>query len=134
MLAEALKIVHYLALAVGLGGGIAAGIVAHVVGPKDPALAGAVQVRLARYGFLALIGLWLTGSALLTDYGGWAAMPAWFWVKMAAVAVLTVAAVVMQVSIKRLEPSARAARARLLRPVMNGAAVLAVVFAVLAFA
>ncbi|WP_157932994.1 CopD family protein [Roseovarius salinarum] len=130
---QALLIVHYLALAVGLGGGIAAGVVAHVAGPKDPALAGAVQVRLARFGFLALIVLWLTGSAMLAGGPGAAALPVWFWVKMAAVVVLTGAAVWMQIAIKKLEPAQRAARAKVLRPVMNAAATLAVVFAVLAF-
>ena len=133
MAADALLILHYLALAIGLGGGISASVVAAVAAPRDPGLAGAVLVRLARFGFVALIVLWITGLAMLSQGAGAAAAPGWFWIKMGAVAVLTAAAVAMQIAIHRLDPPARAARARTLRPVMNGAAVAAVICAVPAF-
>jgi uncharacterized membrane protein len=129
----ALKIVHFLALAVGLGGGVANGIVGAMAGPRDPAVAGQIQRRIGRLSFAALVLLWVTGVAMVATGPGLDLLGGWFWLKMAAAVVLTAAAVTVQVSVLALPAPRAAARARPLGRVMTAAASLAVVFAVLAF-
>lgn len=127
-----LKILHVLALAIGIGGGVSNAIIGAVAGPKDPALAGAVQRRIGRASFVALIVLWATGFAMLALGPGAAAFGLWFWLKMLAVVALTAAALRMQVAVLRGDPAV----ARLARPLgmaATGSAILAAIFAVLAF-
>jgi len=126
-----LKIVHYLSLAVGLGGGIANAIVGAKVTGHDPALGSPAQKLIGRLSFVALILLWVTGIWMsgqlyaLSDYGPW------FWLKMLAVLALTAAAVTAQGS--QYRGTATPDRMKRLGLVMTLAATLAVVFAVLAF-
>jgi len=129
----ALRIAHLLAMAVGLGFTVAAMLMARLAAGRAPEVLRPVQVALARWGFLALIVLWLTGSAMLARGPGAAALPGLFWVKMGAVLVLTGAGVAMQIAIRRLEPPALAARAAILRPLMVLSAIAAMALAVLAF-
>ena len=128
-----LKIVHFLSLAVGLGGGIANGIFGAKVAPKAPEHAGPAQKLIGRLSFAALILLWVTGLWMIRASGGIVALGLWFWVKMIAVLALTAAAVAMQLAYVTLPPEKLPARAKVLGMVMTAAATLAVVFAVLAF-
>lgn len=130
---ETLRIVHLLAMAVGLGATVSAMIVARLGAGRAPEILGPIQIRLAQWGFLALIALWLTGSALLAEGHDPETLSPLFWVKMAAVLVLTGAGVAMQLAIKRLPPPERAARAALLRPIMALSAVAALALAVFSF-
>lgn len=127
-----LKILHILALAVGLGGGIAGLIVGQIAGPKDPALAGAIQGRLGWLSFLAILVLWATGLVLLWNAGGWTGQNFWFWLKIVAVLILTGLAVRMRIAARTPGPDT-ARLGRRLGPIISAAAALAVVFAVAAF-
>ncbi|WP_212525066.1 hypothetical protein [Actibacterium sp. MT2.3-13A] len=88
-----LRLVHILAMAVGVGGGVANLIALRRMqaaeGPAKAALAGAMrQVGMAAA--LALALLWVSGLALVyARYDGWAALPLFFWAKIAAVVALT---------------------------------------------
>ncbi|MDW4550411.1 hypothetical protein R5H32_13700 [Defluviimonas sp. D31] len=128
-----LKIVHLLALSVGLGGGVATLIVRWTAAKADPALGGRIALRISRAGFLAVLVLWATGIALATraEADG-LTLGLFFWLKIAAAVVLTGAMLTLQVRALRPGPEV-AALARLLSPLMLGASTLAVVFAVLAF-
>ena len=137
---EAAKIIHFLSLAIGLGGSAASLLlgVRMVMAPADarPTLMG-LQKLIGRIAFAALILLWLTGLYMLDAlYGGWTGMGSAFWLKIAAVAMLTLAAGTMQILGIRAQltktPPPRAAM-MLLGMTANASAALAVVFAVLAF-
>jgi len=130
MLPVTLKIIHFLALAVGLGGGVANQVLAAKAGGR-PEVARPVQRTISRVAFAALVLLWVTGLWM-----AWgrpvASLGPWFWVKMAAVLGLTGAAVTAQLAVLRPGPGTRA----LLKKLgiwMTVASTLAVVFAVLAF-
>lgn len=132
MMFALLKIIHFLAMGVGLGGGVANAIVAITAGPKDPALGGAISMRIGRVSTLALLLLWITGYFLVTNAGGFGAMSFLFWIKILAVATLTGCAVVLQV--RGLKPGPElAALARKLGPVMLGCTTVAIICAVATF-
>lgn len=95
---------HYLSLAVGIGGGAATAVMAGMTKGADPAIAGhvgKVQSRVGDIGFGAIILLWITGIWMVADHGGYAAMPAAFTYKMAGVVTLTLALLAMQVVKRR---------------------------------
>ncbi|MEZ5667727.1 MAG: hypothetical protein R3F55_09915 [Alphaproteobacteria bacterium] len=136
----AVKIVHFLALAIGIGGS-AANLLLAVRAATIPAEArpglGAIQRLIGRVAFGCVLLLWASGLAMLyARYGGWAGQGVLFWLKIAAVAVLTVAATGLQVLTVRAQiakaPPPRTAMLRL-AVAANASAMLAVLFAVLAF-
>lgn len=136
-----LKIVHFLAFAIGLGGGVANALIGmqlHAAAPAARAGLGAAQKRIGQIGMVALILVWASGVALVwAAFGGTAGLGAAFWLKMAAVLALTLAVAGLTVQGARAErqgtqPDA-AAMARL-EAVATGAAVLAIALAVVAFA
>lgn len=134
------KLIHMLALVVGVGGGVANLItmrqMAAAEGPARAALAGAMrQVGMAAAG--ALVLLWVSGVALVYAlYDGWAALPLFFWLKIAAVVALTGVSATAQMltlwGMARKSPPAPALMARLAK---TGAALAlaATVLAVLTF-
>jgi len=130
MLLATLKIVHFLALAVGLGGGFANQILSARAG-GHPDVARPVQKTISRVAFAALVLLWVTGLWM-----AWgrpiASLGPWFWVKMAAVLGLTGSAVTAQLAMLRPRPGTPALLKKLGMS-MTVSAALAVVFAVLAF-
>ena len=97
---------------------------------------GAVQGRVGRVSFVALILLWITGGWMMSNAGGAAAMPLIFWAKLAAVVVLTVVVLMLQwhgiraARAKQPPPAATMAR---LGQIAGICAVLAVILAVVAF-
>jgi hypothetical protein len=127
----ALKIVHFLSLAVGLGGGIANGIVGARVSSRDPSLGAPVQKLIGRFSFAALLLLWVTGIWMGRDLYALSDFGIWFWLKILAVLALTAAAITAQAS--QLRNTATPRQTKLLGMVMTATASLAVVFAVLAF-
>ncbi len=127
-----LKIVHFLALAIGLGGGIANAIIGAKITTREPAMGGPVQKLIGRLSFGALILLWITGLWMLFGYYGFANLSLWFWVKILAVLGLTAAGVSAQLTMLKPGPDTPAKMKRL-GMIMTGSASLAVVFAVLAF-
>ena len=127
-----LKILHFLALAIGLGGGVASAIVGAKITANNPATGAPVQKLLGRMAFAALIVLWITGIWLYrTLYPGAVPSP-WFWIKMAAVLVLTAAALAAQYTAFNPGPDTPA-RMKRLGMITTGAAALSVIFAGLAF-
>ncbi|MCC6303593.1 MAG: hypothetical protein IT545_00195 [Rhodobacteraceae bacterium] len=141
---EFLLTVHFLALAVGLGGGVAAGVIGArlaAAAPSARAELGAAQKRIGLSGAIALALVWASGLALLWSafggFGGLGGLGLVFWLKMAAVVVLTAAVVAMKVVTGRSERAGAEpdtpTMARL-GMVATGATTLAVILAVLAFA
>ena len=100
-----LKILHFLALAAAVGGGISnmasAMQMKSAEGPAKAAI-GAIQQRVARISALALVVLWITGIWLVyAIYGGWAGLSWAFWAKIAAVVGLTATSATAQVMMAR---------------------------------
>ncbi|MCL4189445.1 MAG: hypothetical protein KJZ85_17740 [Rhodobacteraceae bacterium] len=140
-MASLLKIVHYLAFAVGLGGGVAnamIGMQLHAAAPAARAGLGAAQKRIGQIGLAALVLVWASGLALVWGaYGGTAGLGVAFWLKMAAVVALTLAVAVLTVQGARAERAGTgpdAATMARLEALATGSAVAAVVLAVVAFA
>lgn len=127
-----LKILHFLALAVGLGGGIANAIVGARTAQARQ-VGGPIQAALGRASLGALIVLWITGVWMAVAAHDLSSLGVWFWVKMAAVLALTAGAVAARVEMRRPGPDTPR-RMKLLGMAMTGSSTLAVVFAVLAFA
>ena len=127
-----LKIVHFIALAIGLGGGIANAIVGAKITSRDPALGGPAQKLIGRLSFAALILLWITGLWMLFGYYGFSDLSPWFWVKILAVLALTGAGVTAQLAMLKPGPDTPA-KMKKLGMIMTGAATLAVILAVFAF-
>jgi hypothetical protein len=136
---DVLLIVHFAGLMMGAGGGIGSTIVmrhalslpveqGNIVRGAGPALA-----RLASFGLVLML---LTGGALVQfKYGGFSAMPTMFWVKLFFVATLTLAAILIEVTYAQVKKGNAAAAANLPRlgPMAGISALLAMVFAALAF-
>jgi len=127
-----LKIVHLLALAIGLGGGIANAIIGAKITARDPALGAPVQKLIGRLSFAALILLWITGLWMIFGYYALSSLSLWFWVKILAVLALTTAGVIAQLAVLKPGPDTPA-KMKKLGMAMTGLSTLAVIFAVLAF-
>lgn len=87
-----LKLLHILALVVGVGGGVANMIALRQMkraeGPAKMAIGGVMrQVGFAAA--LALVVLWISGIGLVEAKYDWGAMPPAFWIKIALVVGLT---------------------------------------------
>ena len=136
---DVLLIVHFAGLMMGAGGGIGSTIVmrhalslpveqGNVVRSAGPALA-----RLSTFGVVLML---LTGGAMVQfKYGGFSAMPTMFWVKLVFVATLTLAVILIEVTYAQVKKGNAAAAANLPRlgPLAGISALLAVIFAALAF-
>ncbi|HEY7797416.1 MAG TPA: hypothetical protein VIA80_01520 [Hyphomonadaceae bacterium] len=136
---DALLIVHFAGLMMGAGGGIGSTIVMGYARslPEEQAIivrgAGPALARLSTFGLVLML---VTGGALVQfRYGGFGAMPQMFWVKLVFVATLTLAAILIEVTYAQVKKGNAAAAANLPRlgPVAGISALLAVVFAALAF-
>ena len=137
---DGIRILHYLAFSIGLGGGLAnmlAGRLAAAAPEAARPVLGRLSAQIGRASALSLVVLWLTGVAMFVNTG-WtlAAMSGAFWAKMAAVLVLTGCAAAMQTlgfraaRANRPPPAQSMARLGLLA---NLAALTALALAVLAF-
>jgi lysylphosphatidylglycerol synthetase-like protein (DUF2156 family) len=127
-----LKILHFLALAIGLGGGAANLVIGNMAGAEGAPVTRPIQKRIGRVSFGALLLLWITGIWMLGL--GWRLeyLPPLFWIKIIVVLVMTVAAVTAQVALLRPGPDTPA-KLKKLGLMATSAAGLAVVFAVLSF-
>mgnify|MGYP000355958553 CR=1 FL=1 len=89
-----LKFLHFAALALALGGGVANILLGHQIAAAEGAGKSVImplQRTLARISALSLLVLWVTGIALVyAYYGGWAGFGIFFWTKIAFVVVLTI--------------------------------------------
>lgn len=134
---ESLLVLHFLGLIIGAGSGCALYFIS-LLAPRWPAAERReMMIRLfpLRYAsYAGLLLLILSGGGLLTPHlAGLAQMP-WFWLKLAAVAVIVVYAIRGALCMRQVasEPSALA-RLPLLGKISFAASVLVVLCAVLTF-
>ncbi|MCM2563506.1 hypothetical protein M8756_15300 [Lutimaribacter sp. EGI FJ00015] len=89
-----LKFLHFAALALALGGGVANIVLGRQLATAEGAakpVVTAAQRTLARVSALSLLVLWVTGIGLVyAYYGGWSGFGTAFWGKIAVAAILTV--------------------------------------------
>lgn len=135
------KILHFLSFSVGIGGGVAAmlaGIRAKSAAAEaGPALRG-LQKIIGRISFGAIVLLWITGIYMVYALkGGWGGLGTAFWLKMAAVVVLTGASLTAQyysLTAAGRDPAVMGARMAKIGMTASASAILAVILAVFAFA
>jgi hypothetical protein len=136
---DLLLFLHLLGLMLGAGGGFGSMISMQVAAKRPPEQASAIRSVGPALGRLSSIGLVLmlaTGLALVfLKYGGFAALPSLFWVKLFFVTTLTMAAILIELSYSALKRGDAKAAARLPRlgPAAGVSSLLAVLFAALAF-
>jgi uncharacterized protein YqgC (DUF456 family) len=104
--------------------------------PQEAGVLRSIGPVLARFSSIGLVLMLATGVALvLVKYDGFASLPLLFWVKMAFVTTLTLAAITLELiyaAIRRGHAQA-AARLPLFGPIAGSSSLLATLFAVLAF-
>lgn len=127
-----LKILHFLALAIGLGGGLANLVIGQMAGAEGAPVTRPIQKRIGRIAFGGLLLLWITGLWMVSLSYALGDLPLWFWIKMLVVLAMTAAAVTAQLALLRPGPDTPA-KLRKLGLIVSGAATLAVVLAVLSF-
>ena len=137
---EFLKIIHFLALAVGFGGGVANLVAMSVLFKTDPpqrAPIGMITKRVGQILFLCVILLWITGIGLVHGiYGGFSALPDLFWWKFLFVCLATLASLSAQIVGIRAAKAGTPPNAKLMVKIgvtASLSAIAAIVLAVLAF-
>ncbi|MBD3678729.1 MAG: hypothetical protein HUJ27_10055 [Rhodobacteraceae bacterium] len=138
---ETLLTIHFLSLAVGVGGGVASAVAAATAAGQEPPgkmAIGKVTSKVGDIGYAALILLWVTGLWLVfAEHGGFGALPGTFTAKMVGVLGLTGALTAMQV-VKRKAMAAggppNPATMKMLGQIALASSVFAVVMAVVTFA
>lgn len=134
-----LRICHFLGLVMGFAASFShmvIGIVSSKSAPEERAALKRVGSGMSKIGGIGLILLWASGLALLFRvYGGPVGMGTNFYVKMVAVVLLTILVIAIHLSERAADRGNAGAAARI--PVMGKVAMLsalvALVFAVLAF-
>ena len=134
-----LVIVHFLGLSLGMSVGFAnmvmAGLIARAA-PQEKGVLGRFPPAMGRVGLIGLVLLWGSGIAIvLTRYGSFAILPRTFIVKLAAVVVLTVTVLYIQVLQRRVDKGDVAAMATIqtLGRATGPMALVAIIFAVITF-
>jgi hypothetical protein len=136
---DVLLIVHFAGLMMGAGGGLGSTIVmsyALSLPAEQGSIVRGAGPGLARLSTIGLVLMLLTGGAMVQfKYDGFDAMPTMFWVKLVFVATLTLAVILIEVTYGKVKKGDAKAAAILPRlgPMAGLSALLAVVFAVLAF-
>jgi hypothetical protein len=136
---EVLLILHFIGLALGFSVSFAnivmSGIIAKAT-PPEKAVLGRFPPLMSRVGTIGLTLLWITGVTMVyTKWGGFAALPWQFGVKIAAVAVLTatVTYILRTERLVRTGDASGLARIEAAGKVATISALIAVIFAVLTF-
>jgi hypothetical protein len=136
---DVLLIVHFAGLMLGAAGGIGSAVVmgyARSLPAEQAGIARGAGPALARLSTAGIVLMLLSGGAMVQfKYDGFSAMPQMFWVKMIFVATLTLAAILIEFTYAQVKKGNTAAAANLPRfgPLAGISALLAVVFAALAF-
>jgi hypothetical protein len=134
-----LLMLHFLGLAMGLSTGFANMVMAGLIdkaAPAEKAVLGRFPPAMSRIGAIGLALLWITGVAIvLTRYGTFAILPRPFIVKLAAVVLLTLAVIYINVLMPRAQRGDEAATARIrtLGILTGPLAIIAIIFAVITF-
>lgn len=135
---DVLLIVHFIGLMMGAGGGLGSTVAMAYANtlsePKAKAVRGLGPV-LARMALAGLFLMWATGLTMLFTRYSLGAMPVMFWMKMAFVASLTFAAVMIEITYGKVKAGDATAAKLLpsLGPMAGLSSVMAVIFAVLTF-
>ena len=138
MITDTLLALHLIGLMFGAAGGIASGLVMRQAAAAAPEQAMTLRSLGPRFSQMSIIGLvlmWVTGGVLVTQRGGFEALPQLFWLKLIFVVSLTIAAVTIHLSYAQIKRGNAAAAARLpvLGPIAGMSAFLAVIVAVFTF-
>jgi hypothetical protein len=139
MLDQFLMVVHFLGLAMGLSTGFANMVMAGLITnapPNEQAVLSRFPPAMGRIGALGLTMLWGSGLAIVyTRYGTFSILPRPFVVKLAAVALLTLAVIYIHVLMPRAQRGDAAAQARIqtLGKLTGPLAIVAIIFAVITF-
>ncbi len=116
----AIKIFHFIGLALLLGGGVCNAVLLKKAGTSDDTAKSALRSasrRLGQITFIGLLILWGTGAYMVSNaYGGWTEFPTLFWGKMVAVVLLSVSALAAQMySILAIFSGSRTPREKVIR-------------------
>jgi uncharacterized membrane protein len=135
-----LKIIHFMSLAVGIGGGAANFVIAfrgRTVEPAVRPILGGIGAAIGRMGAVAILLLWLSGIGLVyLAQDGWSNLSAAFWIKLAFVVLLTLISLTANTLVVRARRSGTPPPAPVMARLGQAAALsglLIVIFAVIAF-
>jgi len=137
---DILLILHFVGIMLGAGGGIGSTVVmrhALTLPPEQGDIIRTAGPALSSMSIAGLVLMLLSGFALwaIKYEFAFASMPAMFWIKMILVTTLAIASVMIQLAHGQMKRGNAEAAARLSRfgPMAGISALLAVLFAVLAF-
>jgi hypothetical protein len=136
---EALLFLHFVGLMLGATGGFASAIVmrrALVLPADDAKVLRGLGPILSKVSAIGVAVLWVTGLVMVwSKWDGFGSLPQMFWVKAVFIVSLTVMTALIQMTYAEIRKGNPAAAARLPRfgPMAGVSALLAVLFAVLAF-
>ena len=136
---EALLFLHFLGLILGSGPGVAMNVVVRRAAAAPPEQAQALRALgpiLANVSAIGIGILWITGIIMVwTKWDGFANLPQWFWVKLLFVVLVTIFAGLTHMTYGQVRRGnvAAAARLAIYGPATGISALLAVLFAVVAF-
>jgi hypothetical protein len=139
LITDIILFLHLVGLMMGAGGGMGSMIAMGVAAKRPPEQAAVLATLgplMARFSHAGLLGMWATGIGLVfMKYGGFANLPALFWVKIVFVLSLTLAALMIEVTFAAVKRGKVGAASRLpaLGPWAGLSSLLSVMFAVLAF-
>ena len=134
-----LVVVHFIGLSLGMSVGFANMVMAGLIAkapPPEKGVLGRFPPAMAKLGLVGLTLLWGSGIAIvLTRYGSFAILPRTFIVKLAAVVLLTVTVLYIQVLQRRVDKGDTAAMATIqtLGRATGPMALVAIIFAVITF-
>lgn len=136
---EALLFLHLVGLMLGAAGGFASAVIMRraLVLPADEArVVRGLGPILANVSLTGLVVMWATGLIMVwSKWDGFGSLPQMFWVKAIFIASLTVMTALIHMTYAEIRKGNPAAAAKLPRfgPMAGVSALLAVLFAVLAF-
>ena len=134
-----LLMLHFLGLAMGLSTGFANMVMAGLIdqaAPAEKAVLSRFPPAMSRIGAIGLVLLWITGvSIVMTRYGTFAILPRPFVIKLAAVVLLTLAVIYINMLMPRAQRGDEGAMARIrtLGVLTGPLAIIAIIFAVITF-
>jgi hypothetical protein len=136
MLDPFLVVVHFLGMALGLSTGFANMVMAGLIAkapPNEKSVLARFPPAMGRLGVIGLVMLWVSGISIVRlRYGGFSILPQTFLVKLAAVVLLTLVVIYIQV-LQRRGDAAAMARIQTLGKLTGPLALIAVIFAVITF-
>lgn len=136
---EALLFLHFFGLILGSGPGAAMNVIVRRAATAPPEQAQALRALgpvLANVSAIGIAILWITGLLLVwTKWDGFGNLPSYFWIKLLFVVLVTIFAGLTHMTYGQVRrgDTAAAARLAIFGPATGVSALLAVLFAVIAF-